>query len=338
MAAAMIKHAAENNNTENSSGLKCSQAENLVVNVDTSAQNNSDKGKRPVTGSRPKKSSMSAGNVRADDQIAGSSQLNSGGSAPNVAQNFNKEGLAILGEMNQNINKTNEKVDDLYDYEYDTQYDVDDENYDFRSGQNDDEQSNASLNDQRSNQDSLNDDTQNTVFGKFSKTFKKSDLTSKPVDEQLAQLVNDAFREGMTDDHYQNVVKDIHRPENCAGLKETKVNPGVWSVLRQHTQMEDSKLRGIQNCFVKAACNIVKVLDVYAETFDQENLELAMNSIALLGQANKWLNCRRKEYHKKDMDPKLHHLCSASTSYTDMLYEDTIVKDIKDIQEMNKIR
>ena len=37
------------------------------------------------------------------------------------------------------------------------------------------------------------------------------------------------------------------------------------------------------------------------------------------------------------MDPKLHYLCSTSIPYTDLLYGDSMNKDIKDIQEMNKI-
>ena len=37
------------------------------------------------------------------------------------------------------------------------------------------------------------------------------------------------------------------------------------------------------------------------------------------------------------MDPKLHYLCSSSLQSTDQLYGDTIIKDIKDAQEFNKI-
>ena len=87
---------------------------------------------------------------------------------------------------------------------------------------------------------------------------------------------------------------------------------------------------------VKATCNIVKVLDKEASKFEEKSLDMAMNAIGLLGQGNRWLNLRGKEYHKRDMDPRLHHLCSASTSFTDQLYGDSIVKDIKDIQT-NKI-
>jgi hypothetical protein len=63
-----------------------------------------------------------------------------------------------------------------------------------------------------------------------------------------------------------------------------------------------------------------------------------MNALGLLGQSCKLLSMRRKDVHKRDMDPKFHHLCTASST-TDVLYGDTstIVKDIKDIQEMDKI-
>lgn len=341
MAAAMIKHVEAVVSENNAS--KRFQTEISGPNKDINESSSSslvDKGKRLVNSSKTsKKSTVPACNKTTDQgpgpsQSQSQAQNNTTGST--LPQSFNKEALSILREMNLNINKTNEKVehlsrrvDELYDYDM---YDEIEQDRDSGTDQQQDENDDTSF-PPGDNQD----ENEHSVFGRFSKTFKKSDVTSNAVDSQLAELVNDAFREGMSDDQYQNIIKDIHRPENCPSLKETKVNPGVWSVLRQHTQMEDSKLRGIQNCFVKAACNLVKILDTCAESFDQQSLELGMNAVALLGQANKWLNCRRKEYHKKDMDPKLHHLCSASTSYTDMLYGDSIVKDIKDIQEMNKI-
>ena len=40
-------------------------------------------------------------------------------------------------------------------------------------------------------------------------------------------------------------------------VKETRVNAGVWSVLKPRTQTEDFKIIGIQNV-VKASVNIAK--------------------------------------------------------------------------------
>ena len=136
------------------------------------------------------------------------------------------------------------------------------------------------------------------------------------MNETLAGLVNEAFHEGMPDENYSEMVKNISCPENCESLKETKVNPGVWSVLRTQTQTEDSKMRGIQNCIVKATCNLVKIMEGQADSLGESHLEMGMNAIGLLGQASKWIDTRRKENHKKDMDPKLHHLC-ASASFSD---------------------
>lgn len=158
------------------------------------------------------------------------------------------------------------------------------------------------------------------------------------VNEKLADLVNSAFREGMPDDQFNELIKSINRPSNCESLKETRVNSGVWTVLKHTTQTEDSKLRGVQNAVIKASCNFVKFLDKASKLIsDQPLIDIGMDGLGILGQANKWLNTRRKELHKKDMDPKLHYLCSSSLQSTDLLYGDSIVKDIKDAQEINKI-
>lgn len=331
MAAAMLKHTEGNNKV-----VLPENRENEVPAQSVSA----DKGKRPAGKAqyKQKTSTITASGSKDPPPRPASAPPTPVEASTSNPTSFNKEALEILREMNKNINKTNDKVEALSvrvdsissemenseNYDYESYYDYGDDN-------GDEEQSQLPI-----EVDPIEEESEN-IFQQFSVTFKKSDVTSDPVDAHLASVVNEAFREGMADEMHQDMIKKIHRPSNCESLKETKVNPGVWSVLRQHTQSEDSKLRGIQNCMIKAACNIVKVINKQANKFDQETLQLSMNAIGLLGQGNKWLNARRKEYHKRDMDPKLHHLCSSSTSFTDMLYGDSIVKDIKDIQEMNKI-
>ena len=181
------------------------------------------------------------------------------------------------------------------------------------------------------------DDTE-SVFSSYLKKFKKaSDAVDSEVNTQLADIVNNAFREGMPNDIYNELIKGINRPSNCESLKETRVNQGVWTVLKPNTQTEDAKLRGVQNAVVKAAVNITKMMNAGAKKFDQKMLDWGTDAIGILGQANKWLNVRCKELHKRDMDPNLHYLCSSSLQSTDQLYGDSIIKDIKDAQEFNKI-
>ena len=135
----------------------------------------------------------------------------------------------------------------------------------------------------------------------------------------MAAVVNSTFREGMSDEHYSQISKNILRPSNCEALKETRVNSGVWSVLKPTTQTEDSKMRGIQNSLVKATCNIVKIMDKGSQMFDNEMLIWGTDAIGLLGQANRWINIRRRDLHKRDMDPRLHHHCSPMVPFNFMV-------------------
>lgn len=261
---------------------------------------------------------------------------------PPSVSSFNSEALAILREINTNQTRTNDKVeslaqrvDELYSFgdenyeEYDCTYDFDNEECSISDAQ--------VLSDSSASNKRPVDEEEPSIFSSYAKKFKKTEKVDDEINQDLADLVNNAFREGMSDDKYNDLIKNIDRPVNCEALKETRVNSGVWSVLKHATQTEDSKLRGIQIAIVKATSNFVKILDKGAKSFQDDWVEKSMDIIGILGQANKWVNTRRKDLHKKDMDPRLHYLCSSSVQFTDQLYGDSIVKDIKDAQEINKI-
>ena len=145
----------------------------------------------------------------------------------------------------------------------------------------------------------------------------QTESVDNEIKDDLASFVNNAFRNGVSDEKLAELVKDIHRPSNCDALVKTRVNQGLWRLLKPHTQTEDSKLQSVQNCIVKSAANITKLLDKHGEYFDSQDIEWGTNSVALLGQANKQINCRRKEMHKSDLDPKYHYLASSSLPFTD---------------------
>lgn len=288
---------------------------------------NVEKGKKPATAKSVK--------TKQTEQLASTSKE----TGPST---FNKEALLILREMNSNISKTNQKVDSLSGrvdalYEDNDNYiNYDNEYYDYDMESHYDEPELESSSSTTRPFENIEDDGDN-VFSEICKGFSKADQCGKSVNQALADLINTTFKEGLSEDNLNDTMKNIFRPENCESLKETRVNTGVWSVLRPQTQTEDSKMRGIQKCIVKAACNITELLDLSSSDLNRQSLKLGTTSLGLLGQANKWLNVRRRELHKKDMDPKLHHLCSSAIPFSDLLYGDSMVKDIKDIQEINKI-
>lgn len=139
---------------------------------------------------------------------------------PSQLSAFNKEALEILREMNKNIDKTNEKVEALSiradtlskedkpeNYDYELYYD----DYGDDNGQDETVPQPQIKVDQREN-DSDNNELPESIFQRFSKTSKKSDVTSDPIDSQVASLVNEAFKEGMADEMHQDLIKKIYRP------------------------------------------------------------------------------------------------------------------------------
>ncbi|ESO92230.1 hypothetical protein LOTGIDRAFT_162885 [Lottia gigantea] len=64
------------------------------------------------------------------------------------------------------------------------------------------------------------------------------------------------------------------------------------------------------------------------------NFITTSSSTAIVGNDGnnsvKWINLCRRESHKRDIDPRL---CFSTIPFTDQLYGDNVIKDIKDIQE-----
>ena len=110
---------------------------------------------------------------------------------------------------------------------------------------------------------------------------------------------------------FQAMNKEIHRPINCDSLKETKVNPGMLlcyfgGIHRQKTLNSEV----FKTAWWKQSATLSKSWKKKQIGVEENNFDMAMNAIGLLGQGNRWLKSCRKEYHNRYMDPRLHHLCS----------------------------
>ena len=100
---------------------------------------------------------------------------------------------------------------------------------------------------------------------------------------------------------------------------KTKVNQSIWRLLKPNTQTDDVKMQTIQNNVIKAMVNITKMLNEGGETLGSSMIELGINALGLLGQRNKLINNKRKEFHKADLDVKYYHLTSHNFPFTDKL-------------------
>lgn len=184
--------------------------------------------------------------------------------------------------------------------------------------------------------ESVSDNSQNIFEGIFKK-YNMLDEVDLPVDSHLATLVNKVFCEGIVDEKFQKLLKETHRPENCESLVKTRVNNLVWNLLSAQIHTIDSNMQQIQAAVVNSAVIITKLISACSEQLPPNQIEAGTDALGLLGQANKLINVRRKDLHKSNLNKEYHYLCSPSQKFTDFLYGDDISKNVKEIQDVNKI-
>ncbi|MEW8548536.1 MAG: hypothetical protein AB2693_33970 [Candidatus Thiodiazotropha sp.] len=270
---------------------------------------------------------------------------------PPVSQtSFNKEMMGILQELNTKLTSQAEKVDgqnaridqlvqrvdSLYSYEGDPQLDYEDQ---YELEEEPCEAPDNLVHDSEQPAKKTKTDEE-SVFKSLSDKFQDSESVDCEVDEYLAEFINKSFRSGIKDEkEADDLIKGIHRPSNCSALVKTRVNQGVWRLLKATTQTDDSKMQTIQNAIIKAAACFSKLWDKNGTEFDSRDRDWATNCLALLGHANKLINNRRKEMHKSDLDPKYHYLCSSALPYTEFLYgeDGDVNKNVREINDLNRI-
>ena len=319
------------------------------------APHESKKGKDPINpkpqtpSNASKKSSSLKNNDSATSSTAGGA---SQGSKPNQQPvNFNAEVAGILKELNENQHKINERLDSLSSrmdsmtYEYpgcDYEADHYEPNDQYDNGEIENTDPDQSLEGSSVIYDTSEPPSKkqrtDSIFKNINVKFNLKEQVDSDVNEELAEFVNSAFIDGITEENQTLLVKDINRPSNCHALVKTKVNQPIWRLLKSHTQTDDSKMQAIQNNIIKAVTNFTKILNECGDDMGEAMVEMGTNALALLGQSNKLINNKRKEFHRTDLDVRYHYLTSSSLPYTaDKLYGDEVNKNIKEIQDINRV-
>jgi hypothetical protein len=73
------------------------------------------------------------------------------------------------------------------------------------------------------------------VFKGLNEKFKIKEKVDKPVDSELADLVNAWFLNGIPESKLSDLFKSVDRPENCNMLTKTRVNQLIWDLLSDYT-------------------------------------------------------------------------------------------------------
>ena len=86
---------------------------------------------------------------------------------------------------------------------------------------------------------------------------------------------------------------------------------------------------------VLATNKVLGCLDSIPEGRDL--IQCLSDSIAMLANANKEINMRRKEMIKPDLHDDYKHLCSSSIEPTSFRFGDELPKQVKDLTEVNRV-
>ncbi|XP_070563491.1 uncharacterized protein [Ptychodera flava] len=183
-----------------------------------------------------------------------------------------------------------------------------------------------------------------SLFKDIASKFLVKEQCEDPIDDDFAKIINALFRDGISDDKYNDLIKKFNRPENCDGLTSVRVNQLIWDIIRPETRSLDTKFQSVQASLVKGAicitqlvCELAKLKDSPSDKIDLGKLmDLGTDSLALLGNTNRLLNLRRRDCMKADLKHDYLHLCSATVPFTEHLFGDDITKRVKDIQEVNR--
>ncbi|XP_061180713.1 uncharacterized protein LOC133189342 [Saccostrea echinata] len=187
------------------------------------------------------------------------------------------------------------------------------------------------------------EDSETSRFKQLGVKYKVKEDCDENVDEELASMINELFREGLNDDYFNELLKSIKRPENCTALIKTRVNQALWSILNPETRSCEAKFQIIQSAVIKASVSLTKLANKLNE-MDSEVIEglqslitLSTDALALLGHTNKLINVKRKDFHRPDLGREYYHLSSPSLPFSKFLYGDDVAKSVKEIQDVNRI-
>ncbi|EDO29965.1 predicted protein [Nematostella vectensis] len=188
-------------------------------------------------------------------------------------------------------------------------------------------------------------DDEDDFVKQLAKEYESEDLIGDDLqNKQLARLLEKMLRNRLPDKRLKEKLDKQDRPENCPAAKATRVNPGIWRKLREHTKKRDLQFYKLQHALVKGIMPLTRLTDMCMSakgSLDaasvQQIKQFGLEALSLITHANYELNMQRRLLMKPDIGREYAALCSPQVPFTDMLFGDDLQKHLKDIGDVNKI-
>eukprot|EP00112_Aurelia_sp_Birch-Aquarium-sp1_P021700 Seg5905.2 transcript_id=Seg5905.2/GoldUCD/mRNA.D3Y31 product="hypothetical protein" protein_id=Seg5905.2/GoldUCD/D3Y31 len=187
----------------------------------------------------------------------------------------------------------------------------------------------------------------NEFLDEIAEGFEMADEVSDNVNEKLAEFVENRWGKQLKTEKIKSILEKYKRPKNCKKLHPIKVNKGVWENLKWEKKQADLRLSNMQQTLTKVGCITLQMTDFMlknVKNFDDKSeinnqISKSYDSVALLGHLIGDLSNQRRLTMKNALKPEYQTLCSPSTeiAHSPHLFGEDIGKQIKDVEETNKI-
>lgn len=177
-------------------------------------------------------------------------------------------------------------------------------------------------------------DTKTDPFLRIKEKYSNKEKLGKPVDDNLAALVNTMMTSQQSPDQIKELKSNILRPENTPFLVAPQVNKEIWEMIPQDSQQADVKYQKIQQNIVQGITPIIECLD--SKDVSEDIKKKLMDSLTLLTNAQMEMN----NFRRSELKPKMKSakgLVHREVPITSQLFGDDLEGEIKKMEQKKKL-
>ena len=154
-----------------------------------------------------------------------------------------------------------------------------------------------------------------------------------PLNEQLANLVNELCKDHLPKAKLDAVLEQYHRPSNCDHLVSPKVNKVVWQQLNHAGRTADNAMQRCQKLF---SASVYAMLHACTQT-PRAARPSFIHEIERFQRGNRDINLRRREFLRPHLNFRYSALCNPSTPITSEIFGDDINKEIHQLTKSSQL-
>ena len=196
----------------------------------------------------------------------------------------------------------------------------------------------------RDNESDDEDPDNEELLAQIDGAYGHLDETGPPISESLANVVAKKITTDYDLDQRKEILSKYKTPQNCDELYVPRINPEIWEKLKPFARKKDIKVSVLQDILVKVTSAISLVTDDLLQSRErklkpnyQVLISRLIDSVALLGHANKELSFKRKEALRPHLSSDFKPACSRNFKPEKYLFGNDLAKTLQQIKATSQV-